>query len=140
MAEARAGQLEAEDLAQAARSDLAGREARERLAKAVPAVFLADADGRRVALRIPASAIAGANGAMVGRSPFDSTVVLDHADVSRRHFRLFARGPSVRIEDLQSTNGTTLDAVPLAPGADASLRGGADLRVGSLRFTVTLQA
>ena len=142
VAEARAGQREAEDLAQAAESDLAGREAREQLAKAVPAVFLdgADADGRRVALRIPASAIAGANGAVVGRSPFDSTVVLDHAVVSRRHFRLFARGPSVRIEDLQSTNGTTLDDVPLRPGADASLRGGADLRVGSLRFTVTLQA
>ena len=142
VANARQEQGKAETLAQAAQADLEDRDARERLASAVPAVFLdgADADGRPIALRIPGGAIADAAGAVVGRNPFESTVVLDHTEVSRRHFRLSARGTSVLIEDLDSMNGTMLDDVPLAPGAPVALPHGAALRVGGLALTVTLQS
>ena len=134
-------QVRAETLAQAAQSEVEVREARDRLASAVPAVFLdgADGDGRPLALRIPGSAIAAAGGAVVGRNPFDSTVVLDHTEVSRRHFRLFARGASILIEDLNSTNGTAVNETALSPGASVPLPGGAVLHVGSLTLTVTLQ-
>ena len=127
--------------AQAAQPDVAGGSGRDRLASVVPAVLLdgAASQDEPLTLRIPGSAIGGADGAVVGRSPFDSTVVLDHVEVSRRHFRLLAHGASVLIEDLNSTNGTKLNDTPLAPGDRAPLPSGAVLHVGSLEFTVTLQ-
>ena len=127
---------------QAAQDDLAELDGRERLASAVPAVFLdgTDADGRLIAVRIPSSAIAAAAGAVVGRNPFESTVVLDHSEVSRRHLRLCAQETSVLIEDLHSTNGTMLDGVALKPGAAVAMRHGAVLQVGGVTFTVTLDA
>ena len=142
VAKAKQDQVKAETLAQAVQADLADRNARDRLASEVPAVFLdgTDADGRPIALRIPGNVIASSGGAVVGRNPFDSTVVLDHTEVSRRHFRLFARGASLLIEDLNSMNGTKVDEVALKPGASVSLRHGAMLHVGGLTLTVTLQA
>ena len=76
---------------------------------------------------------------MVGRNPFDSTVVIDHEEVSRRHFRLSARGMSVLVEDLNSMNGTKLNDVALVSGTAVPLQHGAVLKVGSLTLTVTLQ-
>ena len=142
VARARRARVKAEGLAQSVQSDLAAVRARDQLASAVPSVFLdgTDTEGHPIALRIPGNTIAAASGAVVGRNPFDSTVVIDHTEVSRRHFRLSARGTSVLIEDLNSTNGTTLDDVPLVPGSSAPLQGGAVLRVGSLTLSVTLQA
>ena len=142
VSKARQEQVRAESLALAAREDLAERDGRERLANAVPGVFLngADANGRSISVRVPGRTIAGDDGAVVGRNPFESTVVLDHTEVSRRHLRLSAREKSVLVEDLQSTNGTTLDGTALMPGAAAPLRNGAVLQVGTVRLTVTLDA
>ena len=142
VARARRASAKAAERAQSAQSDLAALHAREQLANAVPSVFLdgTDTEGRPIALRIPGNTIAASSGAVVGRSPFDSTVVLDHTEVSRRHFRLFARGTSVLVEDLGSTNGTSLNDVPLVPGSGEPLQGGAVLKVGSLTLSVTLQA
>ena len=142
VAKARQEQVTAETLAQAAQEDLADRAAQDRLASAVPSVFLngADAEGHPIAVRVPGSAIADAGGAVVGRNPFQSALVLDHTAVSRRHFRLSARESAVFIEDLHSTNGTTLDDVRLTPGAAVALCHGGVLRVGDLTLTVTLDA
>ena len=142
VSKARQEQVRAESLAQAVREDLAERDDRERFASAVPGVFLdgSDADGRPLAVRVPGRAIAGDDGAVVGRNPFESSVVLDHTEVSRRHFRLSARETSLLVEDLNSTNGTTLDGTALTPGAAAPLCNGAVLQVGTVRFTVTLDA
>lgn len=142
VAKARQEQVTAETLAQAAQEDLAERAAQDRLASAVPSVFLdgADAEGRPIAVRVPGSAIADAGGAVVGRNPLESALVLDHTEVSRRHFRLAARESAVFIEDLHSTNGTTLDDVRLTPGAPVALCHGGVLRVGDLTLTVTLDA
>ena len=142
VAKAKQDQVRAETLAQTVQADLADRDARDRLASEVPAVFLdgSDAEGCPIGLRIPGNIIASSGGAVVGRNPFDSTVVLDHTEVSRRHFRLFAHGASLLIEDLNSMNGTKVDDAALKPGASVSLRHGAVLRVGGLTLTVTLQA
>jgi ElaB/YqjD/DUF883 family membrane-anchored ribosome-binding protein len=131
----------AETLAQTVQAEVAERDARDRLASAVPGVFLdgTDVDGRPIAVRIPGSAIAAENGAVVGRNPFDSTVVLDHPEVSRKHFRLVARGTSVLIEARKTMNGTRLNDEALVPGASAPLEDGAVLQLGGLRLTVTLQ-
>ena len=142
VSKARHGQVRAESLAQAARENLAARDGRERFANAVPGVFLdgADAAGRPVAVRVPGRAIAVDDGAVVGRNPLESSVVLDHTEVSRRHFRLSVRGTSVLVEDLNSTNGTTLNGTALTPGSAAPLCNGAVLQVGTVRLTVTLDA
>ena len=142
VAKAQQEQARAQTLAEAAQEQLAEWDVRQRLASAVPAVFLdgADAAGRPIALRIPGSAIADAGGAVVGRNPFESTIVLDHTDVSRRHFRLLARETSVFIEDLHSTNGTKVDEFALTPGVPVQMRHGAALHVGGLTLTVTLDA
>ena len=106
-----------------------------------PAVVIdggADADGRRIALRIPVGVITGEAGAVVGRSPFESVVVLDHPEVSRRHFRLLAKGGSVMIEDLNATNGTNLDDVLLKPGDRVPLPDDGVLELGGLRVRVSV--
>ena len=106
----------------------------------VPSVFLdgADDDGKRVAVRVPGSVIDSSSGAVVGRHPYGSTIVLDHPEVSRRHFRLTADGGRILIEDLQSTNGTEVGNVPLRPGTHQELQKGESLRVGSLALRVTI--
>ena len=129
--------LLAENRAQEAQAVLADRAARDEMANLVPAVFLDGGDADRpIAVRIPGNAIAAESGAVVGRNPLDSTIVLDHEEVSRRHFRLFARGDSVMIEDLDSTNGTKLNEVALRPGQSTPLESGTRLQVGGLAFTV----
>ena len=107
----------------------------------VPSVFLdgADDDGKRVAVRVPGSVIGSSSGAVIGRHPYGSTIVLDHPEVSRRHFRLSADGGRILIEDLQSTNGTEVGNVPLRPGTHQELRTGESLRVGSLALRVTIR-
>jgi DNA-binding winged helix-turn-helix (wHTH) protein len=60
--------------------------------------------GRRVVLQ------QGEN--VVGRDP-SSQVCLDAAGVSRRHARIVIDGEQVRLEDLGSKNGTSIDTKPL---------------------------
>jgi DNA-binding winged helix-turn-helix (wHTH) protein len=50
---------------------------------------------------------------IVGRDPACG-VWLDVSGVSRRHARLVVRGDQASLEDLDSTNGTTVDDVPVA--------------------------
>ena len=105
----------------------------------------ADADGRRIGLRVPGRAIADGEGAVVGRNPFESPVVLDHDEVSRRHVRLLARETAVLVEDLHSLNGTALDDSPAdaGRGGPGAPRGGQalvaladNLRFGDVEMSV----
>ncbi len=130
---------DAEQAVRAARSDLASRETRDRQEAEVPGILLEGTGDRPVAVRIPGRVIARDGGGIVGRSPFVSAVVLDHPEVSRRHFRLSTQGASILIEDLGSTNGTMLDGARLQPGMAAPLRNGAKLGIGGVSVTVTMQ-
>ncbi|MDK1473873.1 FHA domain-containing protein [Streptomyces sp. 549] len=65
----------------------------------------------------------------IGRSA-DADVVLDDPDVSRLHCTVTVAGTgAVTVTDLDSTNGTTVDGVPVL-GRPLPLRPGAALRVG----------
>ena len=138
---AQAGQAAAAEAA-AARAAMAVRAEAEREAAAVPDVVLtgADPDGRPISLRVPGRAVADPAGAVVGRSPFEGEVVLNHPEVSRRHFRLFRADGTLMVEDLGSMNGTALDGAPLAAGAAAPLTAAARLRIGQIEFTVRTPA
>lgn len=63
---------------------------------------------------------------VLGRDPAGD-IVVDDAEVSRRHARLIAQSGGYTIEDLGSTNGTFVDGqrirsvVPLRPGASVRL-------------------
>ena len=104
----------------AAQAGLAKRKRDEERIWRVPAVFIegtdaVDANGQLVALRVPGASIA-TTGAIIGRSPEDSDFVINHPQVSRKHFRLFIEQDALMIEDLGSTNGTTVDGKPLKAG------------------------
>ena len=138
---AKAGRA-AEAEAAAARAAMAARASAERGVAAVSDVVLTGFDpaGRPVSLRVPGRAVAESSGAVVGRSPFDGEVVLNHPDVSRRHFRLFRAAGTLMVEDLGSMNGTVLDGVALAAGVPAPLAGSARLCVGRIEFTLRSRA
>lgn len=139
---AQRGQATAETAARAAQIDLATRQARDRVAASVPSVFLdgTDGDGLAVGVRVPGRVIAEDAGAVVGRSPFDCAVVIDHKEVSRRHFRLCRQGDGVSIVDLDSTNGTVLNGADLPPNVPVPLPDSSVLNLGGLKLTVRLQS
>jgi hypothetical protein len=62
---------------------------------------------------------------------------LEHG-VGRRHARIFLQGGQVLVEDLDSTNGSFLNAARLAPRQPQPLRAGDELRLGNLAFKVQL--
>lgn len=121
-----------------AQSELSAASERDRLRTSAPDVFLdgADARGRPIALKIPGASLVEPAGAVVGRSPADATFVINHEQVSRRHFRLALVSQRVMVEDLGSTNGTSIDGTRLAPGAMVPLADGSRLALGDLHLTV----
>lgn len=121
-----------------AQSALSAASERDELRTSAPDVFLdgADARGRPIALKIPGASLVEPAGAVVGRSPADATFVINHEQVSRRHFRLSLVAQRVMLEDLGSTNGTSVDGARLAPGATVPLAGGSRLALGDLHLTV----
>ena len=73
---------------------------------------------------------------MVGRSPSASTFVINHEQISRQHFRLSLATNQIMIEDLGSTNGTSVDGVPLEPGQQMPVSDGSRLGLGDLELTL----
>jgi two-component system, cell cycle response regulator len=67
----------------------------------------------------------------IGRDP-DSTIVLDSDSVSRRHARIERAGDVRCIIDLNSTNGTYVNDVPVTPRA--ALESGAFIKIGDTIF------
>ena len=121
-----------------AQSELSAASERDRLRASAPDVFLdgADARGHPIALKIPGASLVEPAGAVVGRSPADATFVINHEQVSRRHFRLALVAQRVTVEDLGSTNGTSVDGARLAPGDAVPLADGNRLALGDLHLTV----
>lgn len=121
-----------------AQSELSAASERDRLRAGAPDVFLdgADARGRPIALKIPGASLVEPAGAVVGRSPADATFVINHEQVSRRHFRLTLVAQRVMVEDLGSTNGTSVNGRGLASGDAVPLADGNRLALGDLHLTV----
>lgn len=70
----------------------------------------------------------------VGRAP-DNDIVLDHQDVSRHHARIDCSAAGIRIQDLDSTNGTRINGESVSV---ADLSQNDVVQVGSLRMRVDL--
>ena len=72
----------------------------------------------------------------IGRAP-DNGIVLDAADVSRRHARFeLARG-RLRVHDLNSTNGTRVNGDPVRV---SDIEDGDEILIGSQRMVVSVRA
>ncbi|RYG33450.1 FHA domain-containing protein [bacterium] len=94
-------------------------------APAVQLPILVDSSGREHSLRVGES-IAGREG----------EVLVNDGRASRRHARLMFENGAVTVEDLGSTNGTTVDGQPLTAGQKATLKSGS--KVGFAGSIMTL--
>lgn len=77
-----------------------------------------------------------AEGMVIGRAADQCDLVVAHPTVSRRHARLRVAGEAVQVEDLGSSNSTTIDDRPLRAGEPAALHAGNKLRLGDVDMTV----
>jgi class 3 adenylate cyclase len=74
---------------------------------------------------------------LIGRDSGECDVVLANTSVSRRHARLsVGLNNTLQIEDVGSTNGTSIDGTLLAPGLSQPLEGGSTLRLGDIELVV----
>ena len=96
-----------------------------------------DANGKVHTLKIPAISLdPDKGGAVVGRNPSQSGFILDLADVSREHFRIYVQNEQILIEDLGSTNGTQLNGQKLAAHETVILNTQDRINIGSIAFNV----
>lgn len=105
-----------------------------------PARLVAQPGGAVIALPVAASALLGRADAVSNFFPdvdFTPHGALEHG-VGRRHARLFVQDGQVLVEDLDSTNGTSLNAARLRPGQPAPVKAGDLLRLGNLTLRVEL--
>jgi pSer/pThr/pTyr-binding forkhead associated (FHA) protein len=96
-------------------------------APAVQLPFLADKSGQTYVLR-PGRQTVGRAG----------DLVVDDARASRLHAALYLDGTRLEVEDLGSTNGTTLDGEPLAKAARREVAPGAVISVGGFELAFHL--
>jgi adenylate cyclase len=75
-------------------------------------------------------------GIVIGRDFDLCEVVLSHPTVSRRHARLAFAGDVLRIEDMGSTNGTSVDGAKAHPTVPLPLQAGSKLRIGDIELVV----
>ena len=134
---------EKQQIAQAlgqAQVDLSDASEREQLRAGAPGVLIEGitAKKERITLKIPGASLVEQTGVVVGRSPAESAFIINHEQVSRRHFRLLLVSGQVMIEDLGSTNGTSVNGIPLNPGDRQALGDGSRLQTGNLALTVRI--
>ncbi len=123
-----------------AQSELSDASDRDQLRADAPDVFIEGVTPQkeRIALKIPGASLVDPGGAVVGRSPSTATFIINHEQISRRHFRLFLVSQQVMIEDMGSTNGTIVNGLQVAQGARQPLGNGSRLQLGNLEFTVRI--
>ncbi len=118
-----------------AQSELSQAAEQDRIRGSAPDIFL-EGTTPPLALKIPGASLVERAGAVVGRSPAASTFVINHEQVSRQHFRLSLVAQQVMLEDLGSTNGTSIDGVTAETGRPTPVRDGSRLGLGDLELTL----
>jgi adenylate cyclase len=74
---------------------------------------------------------------LIGRDASECNVVLLNTSVSRRHARLSVDGNNIlQIEDVGSTNGTSINGEPITPGLIRPLEPGSTLKLGEIELVV----
>jgi adenylate cyclase len=97
----------------------------------------ADLAGRKFGFELAFDRLAKSReGIVIGRDVDQCEVVLLHPTVSRRHARLLIAANTLQIEDLGSTNGTSVDGSVVISGVLRPLQTGARLRIGDVELTV----
>lgn len=91
-----------------------------------------DRDGERYLFRIFADQLVGEEGVVIGRNPPDSTYAIDRSDVSRRHVRMKLVKGRLFVEDLNTTNGTTINGLSINRMGWMSLKNGDRITMGSV--------
>jgi hypothetical protein len=91
-----------------------------------------DEDGIRYLLRISGDQMVDDTGVVIGRNPKDSPYIINHADVSRKHARLKVMKNRVFIEDLGSTNGTSVNGQSIDDKGLVSVDNGDQIIIGSV--------
>ena len=97
----------------------------------------ADLAGRKFGFELAFDRLAKTKeGFVIGRDIDQCEAVLSHPTVSRRHARLVIAANTLQIEDLGSTNGTSVDGAVVNAGTLRPLQAGARLRIGDIELSV----
>ena len=91
-----------------------------------------DEDGIRYLLRISGDQLTNPDGVVIGRNPQDSPYIINHADVSRKHARMKVMKNRVFIEDLGSTNGTSVNGQSIDDKGPVTVSNGDQIIIGSV--------
>ena len=99
-----------------------------------------DKAGTAYAVNLRRETLGDPAGVTVGRNPAGSSHVVADPSVSREHARFYMDGGVLYVEDLGSTNGTTLNGRALVPGERVRVGGGEELMLGSVTFRIDLKS
>tara|TARA_B110000240_G_C13414172_1_gene416517 strand:- start:278 stop:1144 length:867 start_codon:yes stop_codon:yes gene_type:complete len=91
-----------------------------------------DEDGIRYLLRISGDQLNRNDGVVIGRNPKDSPYIINHSDVSRKHARIRLMKDRVFIEDLGSTNGTSVNGQAIEDKGLVTVNHGDQIIIGSV--------
>jgi class 3 adenylate cyclase len=97
----------------------------------------ADSAGQRFSLDVKLErARRFPQGMTIGRATEQCELVVAHGTVSRRHARLLLAGRAVQIDDLGSTNGTSVNGVDVKKGVPVAIHPGDKIRIGDVKLGV----
>ena len=102
---------------------------------------LREPDPRRASARLRIAGkteLLGSQGAVLGRSR-EADIVVDDANVSRRHAEIRPSGGSWTVRDLGSTNGIKVNGRRVDPARPQSLKPGDEIELGTARATFELE-
>jgi FHA domain-containing protein len=102
---------------------------------------LREPDPRRASARLRIAGkteLLGSQGAVLGRSR-EADIVVDDANVSRRHAEIRPSGGSWTVRDLGSTNGIKVNGRRVDPARAQSLKPGDEIELGTSRATFELE-
>ena len=97
------------------------------------------AKGVPVSIKIP-GALFETDSVVLGRSPRNSTFLIDDPTISREHARLFCDGGRLFVEDLGTTNGTRVNGQRIEPQSPAPIAHGDVIELGEVRLSLGLEA
>jgi adenylate cyclase len=97
----------------------------------------ADPRGRKFGFDLEFEGLRRQESVVIGRDPKQCDVVLSHPTVSRRHARLsVGKDDKIRVEDMGSTNGTSVDGVPVELGVAQPLEQASKLKIGDIELAI----
>ena len=95
-----------------------------------------DENETRFLLRFSEDNMGGPEGVVIGRSPGSSPYIINHLDISRKHFCLKTVKDQIFIEDLRSTNGTSLNGRAIGNQGLVVIDSGDQIIIGSVVMTL----